>query len=242
MNDEQGSARTGLLRRLVRDRECRRDVVDHFGSGNHRQTFVFPDRFLVAAGHEDHVGETVAVFLAEIGEHAVAAVPRQIGIDDDRGVVLVAQFLDGIPAVGRHVSMQVVPFPRLLDRRGDQGIILNDEQPLVSLHVFHLRHPSSFKQAQRSLRKTFPTRARSTLFFTGLRMKSAAPTANALTSTSSPGTPEMKIAGISRPFSRTACSRLCPSMNGKSTSSSMRSTFWRPIIISASAPSFATTT
>lgn len=55
---------------------------------------------------------------------------------------------------------------------------------------------------------TFATRARSTLFLTGLRMKSVAPTSKALTSTSSPGSPEMKIAGISMPFSRTACSRL----------------------------------
>jgi len=83
---------------------------------------------VVGACHEHDVLEPIADFLAQIRNHAVTAVARQIGVDHDRAVLLSLQFLDRIPSVGCEIRLEVEAFARFLDGGGDERIVFDDEE------------------------------------------------------------------------------------------------------------------
>ena len=72
----------------------------------------------------------IALFLAEIGEHAVAAVAGKVGVDDDGAIAAVAEQLDGVPPVGRHIDVQLEALAGALDRGGDRRVVFDDEESI----------------------------------------------------------------------------------------------------------------
>jgi len=88
----------------------------------------------VGAGHDDDVAEVRADFFTEVGEDAEAAVAREVGVNDDGGVVVVLQLFDRFPPVGGVLGADLLRLALALDGAGDQRIVF-DEQDFHACRV-----------------------------------------------------------------------------------------------------------
>src|SRR5437764_4501630 len=119
-----------LIARAARARNRLGDLLDPLRLGDDLQVFAheLAPRGGLGAGHQDDVAEVAAFLLAQVRQHAVAAVAGEVGVDDDGAIAPVAQHLDGVPAVGGDVGLEVETLAGALDRRGDQRVVFDDQE------------------------------------------------------------------------------------------------------------------